>query len=666
MGILELISSVLGLAVPHNIWLYGLYYLGLHLGFRKLESIIDIESQKRPPAPKLDLLFDQARQSVEEQLSHLLPPSEKDKIDSYESFLQSITEELKKSPPENLLGPTLDLQKALGYLSEKIASVCNSHPQLNGLDTQCCQMLVGRLLGGMQGVLADLPEKDQLQKSILDFLTSLKTKQLATHKSIEEINKLLKDFARKQEEEGLLPPKVSYENYFKAVERRREEEFQRLGHYVALPTIETKLAEPGKEAGWATEVIERCIQNRQNAVISGESGSGKTFTFLKLFHEFKKRYLNDEWPCYIPLFVELYKLKDCSFPDLLNGNYLNEKIDDHRYQRDKSKYIVFLDGLNEAPDSEEAFKDIKTLSPRTFISTQRKYEFIKESFGPTFQIQPLEPPQVIDYLCRLPELFPSSKEAGRFYDGLDELLKEHIKRPVILFFLVTLYKETQGIPHNLCELFTQFADFVCERRLGGQISEPISRRYKEEVLPLVAFSMCRRKERTLSSEDLKDIINSKFGVGVDFYDFENQAARRYWLLRERESSSTTHGRGPTPARHEKKYFEFTLELLRDYFSARYIKNLQSMDSQELLKLIFPEDSAQSDPTFSSVSEILCGIVSEQEAVKIINAILPRDPYLAASCLARSSITGLQEELLKQINSKIDVNDPRYFLSIKRQ
>ncbi|HHT9153717.1 MAG TPA: tetratricopeptide repeat protein, partial [Candidatus Hypogeohydataceae bacterium YC40] len=653
MELIAFLKGCLDISVPHNIFLYSIYYLLLHLGFEKFLNAHK-DQKSLTTTPNLDLLLQQANEALQIDLPNLLSKEDDKKhIATYKSFLNTLTDNLKKSPQVNpLYARTPNIEAAFSFLPKLIEDTCNKNGEYTKLNPLVCQELASRLLEGVWGIIPQGP-LDSIKQEIQSSATRLRL----VHKDTSEILKIVRKLATAMEEQGLLPPKVAYENYFKAVSRRREEELLRLGHYAGLPAIDTRLAKTGEKARWATEVIEESIQKGEKAVISGESGSGKTFTFLKLFETFKEKYLKDESP-YIPLFVELYMLKYYNFCELLNGTYLNAKIDDHRYERDKSRYIVFLDGLNESPNPEQAFKDIKTLSSISFISTQRAYDFLqKASFGPTFQIEALDPQQVIDYLCNFKGKFPSRMEAEEFYyKRLDESLKEQVRRPVTLFFLATLYDETGTIPHNLGDLLSRFVDFVCERRLGDvsvQISESIAPRYKEEVLPVVAFRMCQNRERTLTRENLKEIINNEFGQAVDFYDFETHTSRRYWLLKEKKGE-------------REKYFEFTLELLRDYFAARYMVAAGfSLRVSKLLELVFPEDGRQADPTFSSVSEILCGIVSEPEAVEIIESILPKDPYLAASCFARSSITSLQEDLLWKVSAKIDSNDPRYFPSINK-
>lgn len=120
-----------------------------------------------------------------------------------------------------------------------------------------------------------------------------------------------------------------YEEYFISISKVRQREFEHLGYWVDLYAIETKLAsleekDRGKTVK-ATELIDECVESGRNALVFGQSGSGKTFTSLKLFESLKEKYyfpeeaLNER----IPLFVELSQIRNRNndLKGIIRGGY---------------------------------------------------------------------------------------------------------------------------------------------------------------------------------------------------------------------------------------------------------------------------------------------------------------------------------------------------------
>ncbi len=146
----------------------------------------------------------------------------------------------------------------------------------------------------------------------------------------------------------------AYEEYFMTTSRLRQKEFEHLGYWVDLYAIETKLVSLQEQDRGRTvktiDLVNECVKYGKNALIFGESGSGKTFTCLKLFETFKDEYyridaaLNER----IPLFIELSRIRNDDLVKIIRGS-----IDEAQFNRDKSKYIIFLDGLNEMGDLKE-------------------------------------------------------------------------------------------------------------------------------------------------------------------------------------------------------------------------------------------------------------------------------------------------------------------------
>ncbi|MBI5796590.1 MAG: hypothetical protein HZA47_09810 [Planctomycetes bacterium] len=601
MDLVEIFEKILSIKYPHELIYYSLYYYGLHFSFKK----------------GIDPLLERAIKWVKNK-----PPileREKEKMTLYASFCDTLIDKLKDPPDDNPFNTKgFNTDRHISVLPNFIESIFQENKEYKNLDRQVCLNLAISVLDIFWN---NTPDEDQasIEKALTPFKEELQ-------KTFQDAQKEILKILRHWEDQDYLPPKLVYVSHFNSVEARREEELKRLEYYVPLE-LEVKLSQKGGgEPGEARSVLLDCLDKKRNAIIIGESGSGKTFTFLKLFGELKERYFNDEIS-FIPLFIELYKFnpphEHVNLETLLQ-QYL--VIDVNRFHRDKEKYILFLDGLNESPNPEEAFKEIKaSQGMQIFLSTQREETFFEDKAFSTYYMLPLGEEEVIQYLSYCPRL--SDKEKTRtLYQKLDRVLKEQIKRPVFLFFISLLYEETGNIPTSLGVLLSSFTDFLCERKLAKSkigIGTPFDSTYKRKVLPYMAFSMCKENKRELKETELEKLFEDIIPNDPHDYDkFKKQVCKTYWLIRQSKKAES---------------FEFTHELLRDYFAAVYIKN-EGMAIDEVLRLVFTD--GKPNTTFASVVQLLCGIESEEGVSHLISGILKKDPYLAAACFAMSTANDL--------------------------
>ena len=603
----------------HNNLLYlTLYHFAFHTSFEGMKH-------------GMLSLFEKVKRKAKEDPP--IPESEKKNLESYQRFIDTLIEKLKQTPPFNPFdSKKFDLHRDISFLPNLVKIIIEEKKEeYKDLNPETCLSLAFSILNL---VWDNTPTEDQ--NSIKQVIDSFRGELQKTFQNTGEILKIL----RKWEDAYYLPPKLVYESHFKYVENKREEELERLGHYVNL-NLELKLAQKGKDKPEeAIRTLRNCLKEkeRKNGIIIGKSGSGKTFTFLKLFKELK-----DE-NSYIPLFIELYRfnppVSHLNFQTFLQ-EYLG--IDTTRFHKDKEKYVLFLDGLNESPNPEGAFTEIKAssaLGGRIFLSTQREEDFLK-GFSAYYMCD-LGEEEIIQYLSYCPRL-GNKENAQTLYLQLDRVLQEQIKRPIFLFSLSLLYEETGNIPISLGTLLSKFVNFICERRIirdGIRIGQPLTPAYKTKVLPYIAFSMCKENKKELKERELEKLFEDIYPNASPPYDFDNfkeQVLQRYWLIKQ----STTEAS-----------FEFTHELFRDYFAAVYMKR---MAIDEVIGLVFP--NPETNPTFAGVVQLLCGIESEERIKLLIDGILKNDPYLAASCYAMSTTGDLF--LFKNIDSAIDINFPNY-------
>ena len=213
------------------------------------------------------------------------------------------------------------------------------------------------------------------------------------------------------------------------------------------------------------DLVKKCIVRNKNALIYGNSGSGKTFAFLRLFKHFQKKYNPKETSNEkIPLFEELSRI----------GNDLEStiirKTGKDAFARDKHRYIIFLDGLNEVGDYEEQQRTLIKIARfaethsniRIFITTQAFDESFRDLRNSLlYEIQPLKTKDIIKYLTKFRDKFTTRKEAETFFDDFTEYMKDFIAIPMFLKILVTTYEKGKHLSiSNPGELVREFDKFL--------------------------------------------------------------------------------------------------------------------------------------------------------------------------------------------------------------
>ncbi|MFN3466490.1 MAG: NACHT domain-containing protein [Candidatus Brocadiales bacterium] len=407
---------------------------------------------------------------------------------------------------------------------------------------------------------------------------------------------------------------------------------------------------PTGESKEASEFIKDCIKSGpQINLIIGNSGSGKTFTFLKSFEGLRDDFIDGGTK--IPIFVELYRRANCTIKELIMKD-MNENL----FKADYVNYVLFLDGMNEGGDIIRCLDEIGRFAARhreakLFISTQRE-EGLDKTGIPVYRIKSFSDEQIISYLQT--SLGYSRGEAEGFYQGLYPVLKKEISLPIFLHMLTAplewgIGQEDTGQssrtpPRNLGELFNNFEEFVCGERSSPHARSPLDDRFRNRMIPYLAFNMCLKGGLQLTKsevyEHLKNFKN-KESEGFDSDDFIKKVTKEYWIAYLRGDS-----------------FRFTHDLLRDYFTARYIKD-KGMGINKVVGLVFKDGNP--NPPFDSVAQLLCGIESEERIRQLIQGILNKNPdkapHLAASCFAVSNSNDI--DLFKAVSNAIQPDAPDY-------
>ena len=494
-----------------------------------------------------------------------------------------------------------------------------------------------------EGIERDTELRDKLAfvyiKEILGKVENLKDYMEQTFGKIDEI-------------QGYLLPKIEqrqwfYVEYFNSIAGIREREFERMGLYTEPYILETALDSMTGESQGALKAIKDHIEKGPQIVfVLGESGSGKTFTFLKLFEELRDEFLNGSEK--IPLFVELYRLKSRPLKQLIL-----EDIEEACFKQDKDNYVMFMDGINEAGSITGCLDEVGRFAKshrntQIFASAQRKEEELDERQYKLYNIQPFNPEQVKLYLSKLEGKFQSKKDVEAFYDELDSVLKEEVTRPMFLYMLGASY-DGQSRPNNLGQLFQGFEEFICGRReKRSPHTRPALRPlYRNDALPFVAFNMCKKGDSPTTLNDMKDFLKEfkeEESSQFDIHNFIEKITQEYWLATLRDDTC-----------------RFTHDLLRDYFAAKHIKD-KKLEIAEVVDLTFPASGkGKVNTTFASVAQLLCGIESEGRTKELISSILSKTSrvgtYLATSCFALSTLNDL--DLFKEIDASVDMNDPQH-------
>ena len=451
------------------------------------------------------------------------------------------------------------------------------------------------------------------------------------------------------------PPFYTYKEHFEVISRLRQNEFNHLDDWIDLYAIDTRLSrlqeQVREDPVIATELINKCVNTGENIIVFGESGSGKTFTCLKLFEAYKENYLHKGASLTerIPLLIELSRTQDKKLEKVIKEN-----IDDKQFAKDKNNYIIFLDGLNESgtfEDQKRVFFEIErfsTLNPETrlIVSTQTISEHHLKSGFKLYEIQPFRKEDVIDYLCKFQDKFASKKEAETFYDNLPELIKAFVSIPVFLYLLVSTYeKGKQVIVSTPGELIGQYENFLC----GYRKSRPLDmdKEYRYRVIPFIAFNMCINNEI--------DITFNRFNEYVHMYNKETPAS-----INEREVRDVITNRFRLIKRNEKDDFRFIFQIIRDYFAAIYIKH-SKIKPKNIFELIYSNNKLNDD--IANALKLLVSIVDPEIANSFVHKFIEKDIYLACDMFAWSTIDTYDAEFLFLMRRKIDIYSREYLFNI---
>jgi len=267
----------------------------------------------------------------------------------------------------------------------------------------------------------------------------------------------------------------------------------------------------------------------------------------------------------IPIYLHLYDMQNRKLKDFI----IHEVgIDRDQYRKDKNRYIIFLDALNETQVWDEQkikWRNIKSFideeldeNSKTilFISTQASEAAFEESKRfQLFELQPIQDENdIFNYLTRCsPEKFPARKDAENLYNNSFEVIKDFISTPIILSILAIVYKKGMNIS-NPGELFEKYKKFLCRAKDDQQ--DKLPGEYRDELIPSLAFYMCENNLPKIKKEDFIDFVNKNKHISDHGTEAANLLTKRFQILRY----------------HSKNELEFFHEMIRDYFAAVYMRN----------------------------------------------------------------------------------------------
>lgn len=451
-----------------------------------------------------------------------------------------------------------------------------------------------------------------------------------------------------------------YIEYFNSISKLQEEEFKDLRYWIDLAAIENIALSQGKQkTGKSVNVIdlvEECEKHGENALIYGQSGSGKTLTCLKLFEKFREKFSQSKSASNerIPLFVELSQINPDDFENSIRG-----KIDKDLFEQDKDKYIIFLDGLNEVGDVSKQQRVLgkivrfARLNPNTrlFITTQAFDTFYNNLSGfLLYEIQPLDKTNVIDYLTKFQDKFALQKEAETFFDDFTDVMREFLSIPVFLKNLVSYYEKDKHLKiGNPGQLFQKYEDFLCGS--GKRFRPELKKSYRKRFLPFLAFNMCIENEIKIRWDRFNEYVqnyNKKYNSSINESDVEEALSFKFRIMKKDENES----------------LEFQHQAIRDYFAGVHMLHMldEKSKAEKILNHVY-SNSTKNENIINAV-KFLAGIAEPQNSKAIIQKSLEKDLYLACELFAWSSIDTYDHEIVESISDKIKYDSWEYRTNLK--
>jgi len=437
-----------------------------------------------------------------------------------------------------------------------------------------------------------------------------------------------------------------YEKYFDSILKNRQKDLVNLNIGIDTHVIENRfksLQDYGSgRTLTASEIVDDSIKSRANILVFGDSGLGKTFTCYNLFEYIREQYYHqrDANNRVIPLFIKLSKIRRKNLTTLIREN-----IDQNIFEKDKKKYIIFLDGLNEVgnfEEQEQTFDKINEFSyenPHTilFVTAQTlDTSFMSLDEFEVYEIRKLIDIEVISYLSKLNNIFKTKNEAETFHDSLSLIVQDLISVPIFLQMLVATYRIDRSITiGSNRDLIKKYVDFLCGSRSLSRLS--MNRIYKERVIPFIAFNMCNEQKFEITWIRFNEYIEkfqSNFTQSINNNDFEDAVTNRFNIMRKDEDGD----------------LKFIHQTLRDYFAVIHMIKA-NFSANKIIKIVYTKSNVNSHLIFSV--RLLVGIVKPEISKKIIKKFIEKNLCWGCNLYKWSSIDTFDKEFVDFIDRKID-------------
>lgn len=277
---------------------------------------------------------------------------------------------------------------------------------------------------------------------------------------------------------GLLPTPVKVSKYCQAVsselKERANDDYLTFDKYIPEESrILTNAANPDRAnslKGERENLISQLLNIKQNALVLGEPGAGKTVVLERFAWELANKEIKTE----LPILISLTEVRESTIKDRILAKILTTQeleIDTKEeallFLKNKRGYIL-LDGLNEVeaarqPDliSEILKLDEPFIRFRIVVTSRRKdngwRELQKARSFETFVIQDITEHHVRNYLRACLQ----SIEAELLWKSLDQNLIELIRTPLLLKLLKEYWLTRKDhhdfqMPKNKGELYEEF------------------------------------------------------------------------------------------------------------------------------------------------------------------------------------------------------------------
>jgi len=371
--------------------------------------------------------------------------------------------------------------------------------------------------------------------------------------------------------------------------------------------------------------INEIIISLQDYIVVGEAGIGKT-SFL---HWIAKQFLSKSIDTkVIPLFVQLtdiaqIKLKD-EFLSLLDTQYSIKK-----YNLEGWKFLFLLDGL----DQIENFGNIvDRLKNKDIFGKENKIILTTRPLGYEWVNIKLE-----DRYAHL-RILPFDKERIRKYIGKDTYdsiqfksvlnqNKDLLRIPILLKMIkILLLNGKLSIIKNRTELYKGFIEYLFEKW----------ERKKKEILS--AYTRAKRIQQDLTMLSYHAIANNYLGsfplnMGIQYISEER--------LNDLISWSVIHN---LIEKDGKDVIAYTHQSFQEYLAAIQLKEELFKDDHFDRNLL---EKCLEYRRWDETIIFTVGMIIEEKAKILINAIKKYDLYLACSCLSEHK--GIRSYFMKLIN-----------------